>query len=146
MLLSACAAPSASQSKPDLTIYSGRSESLVGPIIAQFEAASGLKVAVRWGSTSELAATLLEEGARSPADLYYAQDPGGLGAVESLLSVLPAETLNKTPAGFRDPQGRWVRISDRARAIVYNPDLLTPADLPEDVWDFRNPVWKNRLG
>lgn len=105
VLITACAAPAGSQSKPDLTIYSGRSVSLVGPIIAQFEAASGLKVAVRWGSTSELAATLVEEGTRSPADLYYAQDPGGLDAVESLLSVLPAETLNKTPAGFRDPHG-----------------------------------------
>ena len=146
LFLAACAAPAASQRKPDLTIYSGRSESLVGPIIAQFEAASGLKVAVRWGSTSELAATLLEEGARSPADLFYAQDPGGLGAVEDLLSVLPVETLNKTPAGFHDSQGRWVGISGRARVVAYNTERLTPEDLPADIWDFSDPVWQNRLG
>ena len=86
LLLTACTSTASSQAQPQLTIYSGRSESLVGPIITQFEAASGIKVAVRWGSTAELAATLLEEGDRSPADIFFAQEPGGLGAVTHLLA------------------------------------------------------------
>lgn len=146
MIFTACAGTASSQNKPDLTIYSGRSESLVGPIITQFEAATGLKVAVRWGSTAEMAATLLEEGANSPADLFYAQDPGGLGAVESLLMVLPDEILAKVSSEFRDPHSHWIGISGRARTIVYNTSLLTPEDLPVDIWDFTNSDWKGRLG
>ena len=131
-----------------LVVYSGRSESLVGPIIAQFSEATGIQVDVRYGSTAEIAATLLEEGANSPADVFFAQDPGGLGAVAKagLFAPLPEETLAKVPAEFRSPDGLWVGISARARVVVYNTELVQPADLPEDIWDFTDPKWNNKIG
>ena len=76
-----------------LVLYSGRSESLVDPIIQEFADLTGIDVQVKYAGTASLAATLLEEGDKSPADVFYAQDPGGLGAVESMLAALPAETL-----------------------------------------------------
>ncbi len=131
-----------------LVVYSGRSESLVGPIIAQFAEATGIKVEVRYGSTSEIAATLLEEGANSPADVFFAQDPGGLGAVANagLLASLPDGVLSKVPERFRSPDDLWVGISGRARVVVYNTEQLKPADLPADIWDFTDPKWSGRIG
>ena len=76
-----------------LIIYSGRSESLVAPIIQQFAEASGIDVRVKYAGTSELAATLLEEGDNSPADVFFAQDPGGLGAVQGMMASLPEDLL-----------------------------------------------------
>jgi iron(III) transport system substrate-binding protein len=129
-----------------LVIYSGRSESLVGPIVEQFEAATGVDVEVRWGNTAELAATLLEEGANSPADVFFAQDPGGLGAVAGMLAPLPEDVLTQVDPRFRDLEGRWVGISGRARVVVYNTETLTPETLPETLWDFTDPQWKGRIG
>lgn len=133
-----------------LVVYSGRSETLVGPIIAQFEEASGIDVSVRYGSTAEMAATILEEGANSPADVFYAQDPGGLGAVANagLFTALPDETLNKTDPFFRNPDGLWVGISGRARVVVYNTEAIAdPAsELPADIFDFVEPKWNGRIG
>lgn len=133
-----------------LIIYSGRSESLVQPLIEIFQEESGLDVEVRYGSTSELAGVLIEEGSSSPADVFYAQDPGGLGAVEQagLFAKLPGEILDKVPDRFVADDGDWVGISGRARTIVYNAEAITDPDrqLPATLEGFTAPEWQGRLG
>ena len=146
LLLGACTGTDAAGQNEKLVIYSGRSESLVGPIIDQFEAASGINVEVRWGGTAELAATMLEEDQNSPADVFFAQDPGGLGAVEELLAPLPGEILDQVDPRFRDPNGNWVGISGRVRTVVYNTERLRPEELPNDLWGYTNPEWQGRIG
>ncbi len=141
VVLSACGGGGES-----LTVYSGRSETLVEPIIKQFEEASGIDVKVKYAGTPELASTLLEEGKRTPADVFFAQDPGGLGAVEEMLSPLPQSILDLVPQWARADQGKWVGISGRARVVVYNTENLTETDLPDDIWDFTDPKWKGRIG
>lgn len=147
-VLSACSALSAEDSSATLVLYSGRSESLVEPIIVQFTESSGIKVQVRYGSTAEIAATILEEGENSPADLFFAQDPGGLGAVADagLLAQLPSELLSIVDQRFRSPENLWVGISGRARVVVYNTDTLSPDDLPADLHGFTDPAWAGRIG
>lgn len=131
-----------------LVIYSGRSEGLVAPIIQQFADATGIEVEVRYGSTAEIAAALLEEGANSPADVFYAQDPGGIGAVEDagLLAQLPASILERVASGYASPNGYWVGITARARIVVYNTEAINPAELPADLRGFTAPEWNGRIG
>ena len=134
------------QEPGELVVYSGRSTSLVDPIIQQFAEVTGIDVKVKYATTSQLAATLLEEGRNSPADVFFAQDPGGLAAVEEMLAVLPDSILDQVPDWAHSPQGRWVGISGRARTVVYNTDRLTEADLPDDMLGFTDPKWKGRIG
>lgn len=141
--------PAAEEAEPGtLVIYSGRSESLVAPIIEQFAAETGIDVQVRYGGTAELAATLLEEGENSPADLFYAQDPGGLGAIAEagLLSRLPDDLLQQVPERFRAENGEWIGLSGRARVVVYNSNNVDPADLPNTIEGFTAPEWQGRIG
>ena len=130
----------------ELIIYSGRSESLVDPIIQQFKGATGIDVKVKYAGTGALAATLLEEGGNSPADVFYAQDPGGLAAVSEMMTELPGDVIGMTPEWARSAEGRWVGITGRARVVVYGTDKLTEADLPDDLWGFTEPEWKGRVG
>ena len=136
----------AAQSAEPLVVYSGRSESLVDAVIQQFSQASGIDVEVKYGGTAQLAATLLEEGDNSPADIFFAQDPGGLGAVEGMLSTLPDTILGRVPDWARSSEGKWVGLSGRARTVVYNPERISEEELPGDLWDFVNPEWKGRIG
>jgi iron(III) transport system substrate-binding protein len=141
-----CASDEDSDGGKSLVIYSGRSESLVAPLIADFEELTGTEVRVNYGSTGPLAATLLEEGDNTPADVFFAQDPGGLGAIDSMLSELSSDILNSVPVWARDPENKWVGTSGRARVIVYNTDMLTESDLPDSIEDFAKPEWKGRIG
>ena len=142
----ASSAPSAGAA--GLVIYSGRSEELVAPLIERFKTASGLDVQVNYAGTSELAATILEEGDASPADVFFSQDGGALGALaaEGRLAALPQATLDRVDAAFRSPDGLWVGVSGRARVAAYNTEALTEADLPDSILDFTDPAWKGRLG
>ncbi len=136
----------AAQSEEPLVVYSGRSESLVDAVIQQFSQASGIDVEVKYGGTAQLAATLLEEGDNSPADVFFAQEPAGLGAVEGMLDTLPETILARVPEWARSSEGKWVGLSGRARTVVYNPERIEEDELPGDLWDFVDPVWKDRIG
>lgn len=146
--LSAMTGTAQSAETTTLTIYSGRAESFVKPMFDEFTRQTGIKLAVRYGDSAALAATLLEEGDNSPADLFFAQDAGALGAVASKgrLAVLPASTLNKVPARFRAPGKRWVGISARARVVAYNTDALNSSDLPTAIWGYTAPRFKGKVG
>lgn len=131
-----------------LTIYSGRNENLVGPLIEQFKTQSGIDVQVRYGDTAEMAATILEEGENSPADLFFAQDASALGALakEGRFIELPSTLTEQVEARFRSPENLWVGVSGRARVLVYNTDELTEADLPASVFDLTDEQWRGRVG
>ena len=136
------------QSDEPLVIYAGRSEELVGGLLDQLEAATGVPVEVRYASTSELAAQLLEEGDASPADLFFSQDGGALGALggAGLLAELPAEVLDLVPAKYQADDGTWVATSARARVVAYDPTQVTEADLPTSVDDLVDPTLSGQVG
>lgn len=132
----------------DLVIYSGRSEELVGPLIEQFEQEAKIDVSVRYGGSSELAATVREEGDRSPADVFWAQDAGSLDSLDSakLLKPLPAKVSAEVPKAFRAPSGAWTGTSARARVIAFDTRVLKPTDIPASVFDLTDPKWRGKIG
>ena len=132
----------------ELVIYSGRSKSLVEPIIKRFEQETGAKVKVRYADTAQLAVALLEEGEKSPADLFWAQDAGALGAAskQGLFAQLPESLLSTVPERFRNSGGTWVATSGRARVLAYSPERVKPEGLPGSIFDLTQPQWSGRVG
>lgn len=131
-----------------LVLYSGRNEDFVEPVIEAFTEETGIEVEARYASTSELAATLLAEGADTPADVFWAQDPAFIGGIakEGLLTKLPGDITGMVDERFQDADGLWIGITGRSRVFVYNTDLVSEEDLPETVWDLVEPEWSGRLG
>ena len=131
-----------------LVVYSGRNENLVRPLIDRFKEESGIDVEVRYADTTELTATLLEEGENSPADVFFSQDAGALAALEAAgrLDELAAGAADDVPARFRDPESHWTGVTGRARTIVFNRDELSDAELPREILEVVEPMWKGRVG
>ncbi|MDH3426593.1 MAG: extracellular solute-binding protein [Acidimicrobiia bacterium] len=146
LLISVLAIAACSGSDDALTVYSGRSETLVGPLIDRFEEETGIEVAVRYAGSTELAATLAEEGSNSPADVFFAQDPASLGlvALEGLLAPLPSDITSLVSPHFSDSEGRWVGTSGRARVLVMSTEATARA--PSAVQGLIAEEWKGRLG
>lgn len=137
-----------SSDEAKLTIYSGRNEALIGPLLDRFSQETGIELEVRYADTAELAATLREEGDRTPADVFFAQDGGALGAIEKagMFTQLPQRTLEQVDARYRSPNGRWVGASGRVRVMAYDKRELNEADLPDSVLDLTDERWRGKVG
>jgi iron(III) transport system substrate-binding protein len=131
-----------------LTIYTGRTESLVAPLLEEFSQENDVPIDVRYGDTNDLALLIGTEGDRSPADVYWGQSPGATAylAERGLLAALPEEVLTKVEPTFEDDDGRWVGVSGRQRVLVYNEDMVDEADLPTSVLDLTAPAYRGRVG
>jgi iron(III) transport system substrate-binding protein len=129
-----------------ITLYSGRDEALVAPLIEQFEETSGVDVEVRYGSSAEMGAALLEEGDETPADVFFSQEVGAIGELEraGLLAPLPDDVIAKVPERFRPTSSNdWVGVTGRSRVIVYNPDLVD--EVPTSVLDLTDPQYEGQV-
>jgi iron(III) transport system substrate-binding protein len=131
-----------------VTLYSGRIPAAIGGAVDRYEAEADRDVQVRYADTADLAATLIEEGDASPADVFFAQEPGAIGAAADagLLARLPDDVLARIPARYRDPRGRWVGVTGRARAIAFDRDGVSRSELPRSPFGFAAPVWRGRVG
>lgn len=140
-LLAACGSD-----EPDLTIYSGRTENLVGPLLEQFADEEGLDISVRYGDSAELALLIDQEGVDTPADVFISQSPGALGflAADDRFAPLPDDVAELVDERFEDPAG-WVGLSGRVRVLVYNTEAVDEADLPESVFDLTAPEYEGRV-
>jgi iron(III) transport system substrate-binding protein len=138
MALAAC-----DDGRDPLTIYSGRDEALIGPLLEQFAEANDVDIDVRYGETADLALLIAEEGDNTPADVFLSQSPGAVGflANEGLLGRLSADELSAVDARFESDDGRWIGLSARQRVLVYNEELVSEADLPESVLDLTDETY-----
>ena len=127
----------------ELVLYSGRKESLVGAIVEQFEDATGIDVKVKYDKTFPVAAMILEEGNNSPADIFFAQDPGGLGFLSAAgrLDRLPTDITDPVADWAKPADRTWVGLSGRARTLVHSASLSAD-ELPASLADLPAPKWK----
>ncbi|HEX2507904.1 MAG TPA: iron ABC transporter substrate-binding protein [Miltoncostaeaceae bacterium] len=148
LLVAILAASGCGGDRDALTIYSGRTEDLVGPLLERFSEEQGVPIDVRYGDTPQLALLLAEEGDRTPADVFWGQSPGATAhlAQRDLLAPLSSETLGLVNPRFEDPQGLWTGTSGRQRVLVYNSETVAQDGLPRSVHELTRPEYRGRVG
>ena len=137
----------ASSNDREVTVYSGRTENLIGPTLEAFACETGTDVAVRWGSSTDLALLLAEEGDRTAADVFLSRSPGPVGFLESadLLGVIDDDVLGLVGEESHSRSGTWVGFSGRKRVLVHNLDAVPPDELPESVFDLTGDRYRGRV-
>jgi iron(III) transport system substrate-binding protein len=131
----------------EVTVYSGRTENLIGPTLEAFACETGTDVAVRWGSSTDLALLLAEEGDRTAADVFLSRSPGPVGFLESadLLGAIDDDVLGLVGAESHSRSGTWVGFSGRKRVLVHNLDAVPRDELPESVFDLTDDRYRGRV-
>lgn len=149
LVLTACGGTSADEEAEDgasFTLYSGRDEELLAPLVEAYERDHDVDIDVRYGDSAEMAAQLLEEGERTPADVFYSQEVGAIGALAKagLLGSLPQPVVEGVDERFRPAEGtEWVGVTGRSRVIVYNPDVVEEA--PEGIEDLTDEQYADQV-
>lgn len=143
----AFAATACSGGRDALTIYSGRDEALVAPLLEDFVEDTGIDVDIRYGDSGDLALLLKEEGEDTPADVFLSQSPGptALLAGEGLLQPLDEPLLEQVDERWRGGDGRWVGLTARQRVLVYNTEMVSEEELPDSVFDLVGPEYEGRV-
>jgi len=131
-----------------LVLYNGQHLQTTQALVQAFEKQTGITVTIRNDDEDVLAQQIIEEGSRSPADVFYTENSPALMELEGkgLLASVDAATLGGVPAADNSPGGKWVGVSARVSALVYNTNDLKPSQLPASVMDLANPKWAGKLG
>lgn len=145
-VLSSLALPAGAETKR-LALYNGQHRPPVEALVGAFTKATGIEVATRNGNSAQLASQLIEEGANSPADIFWSEESPSLAAIaeKGLLAPLQADTLAAVPETYHAADGTWIGATARCRVVVYNKGMIEASALPSSVLDFATEAWADKV-
>src|SRR5579875_3253114 len=131
-----------------LTLYNGQHRQTTEALVAAFTKATGIKVTMRNAESPELAAQITEEGAHSPADVFFSEQSPPIASLQEkgLLGTVDPKTVGSIPAKYSAKDGSWIGVNVRTRVITYNKAMIQPANMPKSIMDFADPAWKGKFG
>jgi iron(III) transport system substrate-binding protein len=141
----ALAAPALGQQV--LNVYSSRHYQTDEALYAGFTKQTGIKINLIEAGEDALLQRIVNEGAKSPADVLITVDAGRLWRAQQLGLFQPVKSAtleSRVPASFREPNGEWFGFSLRARVIAYDKSKVKPADIPT-YESLADPRWKGKI-
>ncbi len=143
--LAVCPAISGAQT---LTLYNAQHEQVVGMLTAMFTAETGIKVQVHTGEGPDIAAQILQEGADSPADVFFTENSPELILLDEkgLLAPVDAAALSRVPAKYSAADGDWLGVLARENVLDFNGSMISESALPASLLDLARPEWAGKVG
>ncbi len=131
-----------------LTLYSAQHSQVDSMLTAEFTKQTGITVQVREGEGPDIAAQILQEGADSPADVFFTENSPELNLLDEkgLLAPVDLATLKQVPAQYSAADGNWLGVLARENVLAYNPALIKESALPASLLDLAKPEWKGKIG
>jgi iron(III) transport system substrate-binding protein len=130
-----------------LNVYSSRHYQTDEALYSGFTKLTGIKINLIEAGEDALIQRIVNEGAKSPADVLITVDAGRLWRAQQLGLFQPVKSAaleSRLPASFREPEGLWFGFSLRARVIAYDKTKVKPADIPT-YESLADPRWKGKI-
>jgi iron(III) transport system substrate-binding protein len=131
-----------------LTVYSAQHPQVDEMLAAAFTKETGIKVQLHEGEGPDVANQIVQEGADSPADVFFTENSPELNLLDEkgLLAPVDPATLKLVPAQYNAASGNWLGVLARENVLAYNPAKISAAELPAHLLDLAKPEWKGRIG
>ncbi len=145
LLASAFTSAAPAMAEGEVNIYSYRQPFLIQPLLDAFTAETGVKTNVIYASKG-LSERIAAEGENSPADVLLTVDIGRLDGAKQLGVTQPvsSDVVNKNiPEQFRDPEGHWIGLTNRARIIYASKDRVAQDSITYE--ELADPKWKGKI-
>jgi len=146
-LVSLALRPAAAADAATLTLYSAQHHQVVDQLTQSFTKETGIPVRVHSGEAPEIANQIAQEGARSPADVYFTENSPELTLLDEkgLLAKIDPATLAQVPAKYSAADGKWVGVLARENVLAFNPAMIRENQLPASLMDLAKPTWKGKV-
>ncbi|MFC1925641.1 extracellular solute-binding protein [Chloroflexota bacterium] len=150
LLLLTSIAPLACQrsgSAGSVVIYTSVDQPFSEPILKKFEEETGIRVLevydVEAAKTTGLVNRLIAEKDRPLADVWWSGEFAQTIMLqeEDVLASYNSPSAADIPAPYRDAEGYWTGFAGRARILLVNTDMVSPADYPESIFDLLDSNW-----
>ncbi len=133
--------------EPKLVIYNAQHEQLLDALAPKFTQETGIEVELRNGSDLEMSNQLVQEGSKSPADVFLTENSPAMSQVAAagLFDKLPASVVAPIPAQYRPTSDDWTGFVARSTVLVYNKAAIDPSELPSSLMDLADPAWQGKI-
>lgn len=135
----------------EVVVYTSLDQIFSEPILREYESRSGVRVKavydVEASKTTGLVNRLIAEKGRPRADVFWNSEVGRTLVLkeQGVLEPYRSRSADDIPARFKDPDGYWTGFAARARVLIHNRTLLTPAELPSSIFELTEPAWRGRV-
>ncbi|HYP63416.1 MAG TPA: extracellular solute-binding protein, partial [Acidocella sp.] len=115
-----------------LTVYSAQHPQVDAMLAAAFTKETGIKVQLHEGEGPDVANQIVQEGADSPADVFFTENSPELNLLDEkgLLAPVDPATLKLVPAQYSAQSGNWLGVLARENVLAYNPSKIKESELP----------------
>jgi iron(III) transport system substrate-binding protein len=136
-----------------VVVYTSVDQVYSEPILREFQQHAGVRVLpvydIEAAKTTGLVNRLLAEKDRPQADVFWSGEFAQtlLLKEQGVLEPYRSSSAADIPAADVDPDGYWTGFAGRARVLLVNTDLVSPADYPRSITDLVLPAMPgDRIG
>ena len=131
-----------------LTIYSAQHKNLTEAWAKEFQDETGIKVQIRFGNDSSMGAQIVQEGDKSPADVFLTENSPAMTTVQNadMLAAVDPATIAQVAGAYVPSSHQWIGIAARSTVLVYNPSKIHEDQLPASLMDLADPRYAGRWG
>lgn len=136
----------AAKKEGKLTYYTTRMVDAMNMFTRAFEAKYGIKVEASRHTNEDLIRKIINESkaGRASADVFDGSSGITLLMENDLVAPYKPKEAEAYAPEFKDPNGNWTAINIYVAGLVYNTDLVKPADVPQKADDLLDPKWHGR--